>query len=88
MTPERSPEKKIVCPHCHTAFDFFIGPVSGINDGTPVVCEQCCEVGIVDAGTIRKLTPEETERTKKNTSVQRLQIFFQMQKRAMAARWN
>lgn len=87
MTPQ--PERqKLSCPHCGVLFDFFMGSASGINDGTPIVCEKCCDVGILDSGVIRKVKPEEEERVKRNRSVSRMREAFRLQKRAAAARWN
>lgn len=47
------------CPHCNFEFKRFAVNGDKFPDVAPIVCESCCEVSLVENGSIRVLTPDE-----------------------------
>ena len=51
------------CPYCDFKFRVL---VIGLEDLTPLVCQRCAEVSLVELGKIRKVTPAELEALKQS----------------------
>jgi len=80
------------CPYCNFKFSVLIANTMQMQPLTPVICEHCGDISLLENGTLRTMSPEEQTALKQSPAyksfLEPAKLIVDRFRMAQKARWN